>query len=140
MGSTEPSYILFISSYPPRECGIATFTQDLTAAFDKKFNPLIKTRVCALNEQATSIYNYNGNVMHQIAATELENYVSFAQKINARNDIKLVNVQHEFGIFGGRLGNYLIPFLQALEKPVVVTFHSVIPKPDSYLKKVVKLK
>jgi glycosyltransferase involved in cell wall biosynthesis len=139
MSSTEPSHILFISSYPPRECGIATFTQDLTSAFDKKFNPLVKTKVCALNEQATSIYNYNGNVMHQIAATELENYVSFAQKINARNDIKLVNIQHEFGIFGGHWGDYLIPFLQALEKPVVITFHSVIPKPSHYLKKIVKL-
>ncbi|MDP2910707.1 MAG: glycosyltransferase family 4 protein [bacterium] len=139
MSSTEPSHILFISSYPPRECGIATFTQDLTGAFDKKFNPLVKTEICALNEQATSIYNYNGNVMHQIAATELENYVSFAQKINARNDIKLVNIQHEFGIFGGRWGDYLIPFLQALEKPVVITFHSVIPKPSHYLKKIVKL-
>ena len=139
MSSTEPSHILFISSYPPRECGIATFTQDLTAAFDKKFNPLVKTKICALNEQATSIYNYNGNVMHQIAATELENYVSFAQKINALDNIKLVNVQHEFGIFGGRWGDYLIPFLQALEKPVVITFHSIIPKPGHYLKKVVKL-
>ena len=139
MSSNEPSHILFISSYPPRECGIATFTQDLTNAFDKKFNPLVKTEICALNEQATSIYNYNGNVMHQIAATELENYVSFAQKINARNDIKLVNIQHEFGIFGGRWGDYLIPFLQALEKPVVITFHSVIPKPSHYLKKIVKL-
>src|SRR4030042_3170968 len=139
MSSTEPSHILFISSYPPRECGIATFTQDLTAAFDKKFNPLVKTKICALNEQATSIYNYNGNVMHQIAATELENYVSFAQKINALDNIKLVNVQHEFGIFGGRWGDYLIPFLQALEKPVFITFHSIIPKPGHYLKKVVKL-
>lgn len=139
MESNEPSHILFISSYPPRECGIATFTQDLTTTLDKKFNPLVKTKVCALNEQATSIYNYNGNVMHQIAATELENYVSFAQRINARNDIKLVNIQHEFGIFGGRWGNYLIPFLQALKKPIVITFHSVIPRPDHYLKKVVRL-
>jgi len=139
MESNKPAQILFISSYPPRECGIATFTQDLTNAFDRKFNPLVKTKICALNEQATSIYNYNGNVIHQIAATELENYVSFAKKINNCNDIKLVNIQHEFGIFGGRWGNYLIPFLQTLEKPVVVTFHSVIPKPNNYLKKVVKL-
>ena len=137
--SKEHQYILFISSYPPRECGIATFTQDLTSAFDKKFNPVVKTKVCALNEQATSIYNYNGNVIHQIAATELENYVSFAQKINSRDDIKLVNIQHEFGIFGGKWGDYLIPLLQALEKPVVVTFHSIVPKPDDYLKKVVKI-
>lgn len=137
--SAEPSHILFISTYPPRECGIATFTQDLTTALDKKFNPLVKTKIGALNEQATSIYNYNNNVIHQITATELENYVSFARKINSRHDIKIVNIQHEFGIFGGNWGNYLIPFLQALEKPVVVTFHSVIPQPSDYLKKVVRM-
>lgn len=134
----KPNYILFVSSYPPRECGLATFTQDLTTAFDKKFNPVIKSKVCALNEQATSVYNYNSNVIYQINAPELKNYVSFAKKINSRPDIKLVNIQHEFGIFGGQRGHYLIPFVQTLEKPVIITFHSVIPRPDGYLKKTVK--
>jgi len=134
----KSNYILFVSSYPPRECGLATFTQDLTRAFDKKFNPVIKTKICALNEQSTSIYNYNSDVIYQIDSAELENYVSLAQKINSRNDIKLINIQHEFGIFGGQRGHYLIPFVQALEKPVITTFHSVIPKPDNYLKKIVR--
>jgi len=131
--------ILHISTFPPRECGIATFCQDLTEAFNKKFNPVVKTQICAINEQATSIYNYNSNVIESIAATELDNYVSLAQKINSKNNIKLVNIQHEFGIFGGEWGDYLIPFLQALEKPVVVTLHSVIPKPNERLKKTVKI-
>jgi len=129
--------ILYISSYPPRECGIATFTHDLALAFDKKFNHVVRTKICALNEQPTSIYNYDNKVMHQISATELEYYVSFANTINKKNEIKLINIQHEFGIFGGNWGNYLIPFLQALEKPVILTFHSVIPNPSDYLKKVV---
>lgn len=136
--SRAPSHILFISTYPPRECGIATFTQDLTTALDKKFNPIVKTKICALNEQATSIYNYNPNVIHQLPANELEHYVAYAQKINSRSDIKLVNIQHEFGIFGGDWGDYLIPFLQALEKPIVLTLHSVLPGPNDYLKKIVK--
>ena len=130
--------VLFVSSYPPRECGIATFTQDLTAAFDKKFNPVIKTKICALNEQAASAYNYNRDVIYQINAAELDNYVSLAKKINSRNDIKLVNVQHEFGIFGGQRGHYLIPFVQTLTKPVVITFHSVLPRPDGYSKKIIR--
>jgi len=133
------SRILFISSYPPRECGIATFTQDLVTAFNKKFNPVTKAQVCALNEHVTSIYNYNNNVVNQIAATELENYVDLAQKINSSKDIKIVNIQHEFGIFGGKFGNYLIPFLQAVEKPIIITLHSVVPKPNAYLKKVVQI-
>jgi len=130
--------ILYISTFPPRECGIATFTQDLTAAFNKKFNPIVRTQVCALNELPTSIYNYEASVVNQIAATELENYVFLAQKINESKAIKLVNIQHEFGIFGGKWGDYIIPFLQALEKPAVVTFHSVIPNPEESLKRVVK--
>jgi glycosyltransferase involved in cell wall biosynthesis len=129
--------ILHISTFPPRECGIATFTQDLTTAFNKKFNPVTKAQVCALNELPTSIYNYDCNVVNQIAATELENYVSLAQKINESKHIKLVNIQHEFGIYGGHCGDYIIPFLQALEKPSVITFHSVMPTADAEIKKIV---
>ena len=131
----KQNHILFLSSYPPRKCGIATFTQDLSNAFNKKFNPAVKTEICALNNR---IYNYNNNVIYQINATDLENYVLLAKKINARNDIKLINIQHEFGLFGGEYGDYLIPFLQALEKPVITTLHSVMSKPSSNLKRVVK--
>ena len=131
----KQNHILFLSSYPPRKCGIATFTQDLSNAFNKKFNPVVKTEICALNNR---IYNYNNNVIYQINATDLENYVLLAKKINTRNDIKLINIQHEFGLFGGECGDYLIPFLQVLEKPVITTFHSVTSKPSSNLKGVVK--
>lgn len=131
----KQNHILFLSSYPPRKCGIATFTQDLSSAFNKKFNPVVKTEICALNN---CIYNYNNNVIYQINATELENYVLLAKKINLRSDIKLINIQHEFGLFGGEYGDYIIPFLQTLEKPVIVTFHSVISKPNINLKRVVK--
>ncbi len=138
MKKSKFNNILHISTFPPRECGIATFTQDLTTAFNRKFNPIVKAQVCALNELPTSIYNYNGSVVNQMAATELENYVSLAKKINDSKAIKLVNVQHEFGLFGGKWGDYIIPFLQALEKPAVVTFHSVIPKAEEGLKRVVR--
>ncbi|MFH1968167.1 MAG: glycosyltransferase family 4 protein [bacterium] len=131
----KQNHILFLSSYPPRKCGIATFAQDLSSAFNKKFNPVVKTEICALNN---SIYNYNNNVIYQINASELENYVLLAKKINSRNDVKLINIQHEFGLFGGKYGDYLIPFLQTLEKPAITTFHSVISKPNNDLKGVVK--
>lgn len=131
-------YILYLASYPPRECGIATFTQDLATAFDKKFNPAIKSRIAALNDESHTIYNYGSKVVDQIVATELPQYVKLAKKINAREDIKIVNIQHEFGLFGGEWGDYIIPFLQALEKPVVITFHSVLRDPDEHLKNVVR--
>jgi len=136
--SKESDYILFLSSYPPRECGIATFTQDLILALDKRFNPVIKTEICALNDHSPNKYRYDSHVHYEINAKELENYVSLAKQINTEKRIKIVNVQHEFGIFGGEYGNYLIPFLQVLKKPVITTFHTVIPKPDDHLKKVVR--
>ncbi len=129
--------VLQISSFPPRECGIATFTQDLVFALNKKFNPVVKTRVVALNDQPTSIYNYSKLVTQEISATDLGHYVRLAQEINRRSDVKLVNIQHEFGLFGGEWGDFIIPFLQALQKPAIVTFHCVLPNPDEHLRKVV---
>jgi glycosyltransferase involved in cell wall biosynthesis len=132
------NHILYLSTFPPRECGIATFTNDLTTAIDHKFNPVVKSKIIAINAQSTSIYNYPVKVVDKLIATELENYVSLAKEINNRDDVKLVNIQHEFGLFGGNWGDYLIPFLQVLEKPVVVAFHSVLPDPDDDLRNLVR--
>ncbi len=136
--------ILHLSTFPPRECGIATFTQDLIFAFDRKFNPKIKSQVLALNDHSTSIYNYDKKVMDEIPSADLESYVSLAKKLNRMDDVKIINIQHEFGLFGGDWGNYIIPFLQVIEKPVVVTLHSVLSikdgrlgKRNSYLKKII---
>ena len=135
----QSNKILYIGTFPPRECGIATFTQDLTTAMDSKFNPQTRSEITALNDDPATIYNYNQKVSNQITANDIENYVSLAEKINRRDDVKAINIQHEFGIFGGTWGDYLIPFLQVIKKPVVVTFHSVLPEPDDYLKSVVKI-
>ena len=131
--------VLYLSTYPPRECGIATFTRDLATAFDKLFNPDVKSRVLAVNDTSTSFYNYPSKVWSSINAGNLENYVEMAERINRNKKIKLVNIQHEFGIFGGDWGDYLIPMLQAIKKPVVITFHSVLADPDDHLKKIVQL-
>lgn len=129
--------ILFLSTYPPRECGIATFTQDLATAMNNRFNPVTKSKIIAINENETSFYHYPEIVHCQIAGNELRDYAGLAEKINKQENIKIVNIQHEFGIFGGKMGDYLIPFLQVIEKPVVTTFHSVLPQPQKHIKKLV---
>lgn len=136
MGQTIPksNTIIYLSTYPPRECGIATFTQDLTNALDRRFNPATKSKIVAINEGPTSFYNYGTKALGQITAGNIEHYVELAEKINSAPEIKLVNIQHEFGIFGGNWGDYLVPFLQVVKKPVVTTFHSVLPKPDDFLR------
>ncbi|MNE06069.1 Spore coat protein SA [compost metagenome] len=70
-------------------------------------------------------------------ATSLDDYRLVAEKINERKDIGLVCIQHEFGLFGGDYGDYILPFILALNKPIVTAFHTVLPNPDEKRKKVV---
>ena len=128
--------ILYVSTFPPRECGIATFTQDLTNAIDKEFNPGVKSRILAMNENQTVIYNYPPKTIMQICEGEMEDYLSKAKEINRLSGIKLINIQHEYGIFGGDWGNYLLPFMEMIRKPIIITMHTVLPKPDDKLKKI----
>jgi len=134
----KSSWVLYMGTFPPRECGIATFTKDLTTAMDKHFSPLIKSKIVAMNNNVTNIYNYSEDVIFQINDADIQEYIDTAKKINRISRIKLINIQHEFGIFGGEYGSYLIAFLEIIKKPVAITFHSVLPKPDERLKKVVQ--
>src|SRR3989338_3903893 len=126
----KQSWILYVSTFPPRECGIATFTKDLTSAMDKKFNPTLKSKILAINDNGSSMYNYGSKVKMQINESYIEKYMGAARRINEDERIKLVSIQHEFGIFGGDYGEYIIPFLETLRKPVVVAFHSILPEPE----------
>lgn len=137
MQTFKDSKICFLSNFPPKECGIATFTQDLVVSMNKRFNPKVKSRVIALNEES-SMYNYDNRVIMEMGKDYLEDYINVAKKINKSDKIKIVCIQHEFGIFGGEYGSYIIPFLETIKKPVVVTFHSVLPQPNNLRKNVVK--
>lgn len=128
--------VLFVSSFPPRACGIATFTEDLTNAVEREFSPAVKTRVLAMNADGTSLYNYSKKVALQISDSDMDDYLKRANEINNNPDIKLVNIQHEYGLFGGNWGNYVLPFMEMIKKPVVVTFHTILPRPDKQLKKI----
>lgn len=136
--SKHPS-ILYCASFPPRECGIATFTKRLTEAIDKEFSPEIKSKILAINSNGTSIYNYPRKVVMQINETELEDYLNRAHEINNCQDIRLVNIQHEYGLFGGEQGEFLIPFMELLKKPIVVTMHTILRNPDEKMKKVAQI-
>ncbi|MCK4588949.1 MAG: glycosyltransferase [Nanoarchaeota archaeon] len=136
--SSKQSWILYLGTYPPRECGIATFTRDLTAALDKKSPSSIKTKICAMNKNSVNIYNYPEEIIFQIDDSNIQNYIDTAKKINQTEAIKLINIQHEFGIFGGEYGSYLIPFLEIIDKPIIITLHSLIPNPNKRLKQVVQ--
>jgi glycosyltransferase involved in cell wall biosynthesis len=133
----ETFKIIYLSTFPPRECGIATFTADLMAAMDDLLEPVIESRVAAVNSDDISRYNYSKKVIFQINQYSEKEYIETAKVINGMDKVKLVNIQHEFGIFAGNYGSYIISFLEALKKPSVVTFHSVLPLPNAELKAVV---
>lgn len=125
---------MYVSSFPPRECGIATFTRDLTDAIDKEVSPGIKSKILAMNDNGTSIYNYPRKAILQINESNLEDYLNMANEINRLKQVKLVNIQHEYGLFGGDWGNYLLPFMELVKKPIVTTFHTVLPRANKELK------
>ena len=130
--------IVYVSTFPPRECGMATFTEDLTAAIDDLLLPAVESRVVAVNTDDISRYHYPRKVIAEIGRSSQDEYTRAAEIINAMDDVHLVNVQHEFGIFAGPFGSYIILFLQALKKPSIVTMHSVLPSPDDEMYRVVR--
>ncbi|KGE17703.1 glycosyltransferase family 4 protein [Paenibacillus wynnii] len=118
--------IVFMSTSLPRECGIATFTQDLLDQFEhmRGFN---KPRIIAINNKET--YQYGDQVFREIDQHKLSDYIDTADFLN-KSDVDLLVIQHEFGIYGGESGEYLIPFAEKLKIPFIVIFHTVLTKPS----------
>ena len=124
--------ILFITSYPPRECGIATYSRDLIKALNNKFSNSLFIKVCALESGDTS-YPYPDEVKYILNTSLASGYEKLALTINKDNRIKIVIIQHEFGFFNVQEQAFL-KFIYELSKPVVIVFHSVLPHPDEQLK------
>lgn len=129
--------ILFITSYPPSECGIATYTQDLMNAIKDKFCKSFSLAVCALEGKESNL-QYPSEVKYVLNTTKFEDYDSLAQRINADGNLDIVFIQHEFGLYGGNYGDYLLQFLGEVNKTVITTFHTVLPNPNNDLKRVVQ--
>ena len=120
--------ILFISSYPPRECGIATYTQDLINAIKNKFDFTDKIIIAAL-ENDLEQYDYNTDVLYKLNTDQVESFELLAEDINANEEISLVIIQHEFGFFAKHKQAFT-EFLAVLRKPIIMVFHTVLPKPE----------
>jgi glycosyltransferase involved in cell wall biosynthesis len=132
---SNKSKILFLSTFPPTQCGIATYTQDTINGITTVFDQSISCEICELVDKpkANPTHAYTLNTKNK------EEYAQVAHEINKDKSIKLVHIQHEFGLFGGNYGDYLLEFLNVLKKPVTYTFHSVIPNPNQELKTFLKL-
>jgi len=117
--------IAILGNHLPRQCGIATFTTDLSAAVAAEVADCF---VIAMND-AGKRYAYPPRVRFEVAEGDIASYGVAADYLNA-NKIDVVSVQHEYGIFGGKAGSYLLTLLRKLRMPVVTTLHTILGEPD----------
>jgi len=122
-----PARIALIGNHLPRQCGIATFTTDLSDAITAEYGAAVLS-VVAVNDTQSS-YAYPTRVRFQIAEGDISSYGETAKFLNAGN-FDLVCLQHEYGIFGGKAGSHVLKLLQRLTMPVVTTLHTVLSQPD----------
>lgn len=125
--------IAIIGNFLPRQCGIATFTHDLCMAISTTF-PNTQCIVGAVNDHLHS-YSYPPQVRFEFHERDLDSYRRAADFLNI-NNIKVLSVQHEFGIYGGPAGSHLLALLRDAKMPVVTTLHTVLQNPDTQQRQV----
>ena len=125
----------FIGNYLPRQCGIATFTTDLCEAIATQYP---QTTCIALPVNDTEAgYAYPTRVRFELTEKDIDSYRRAADFLNI-NNVDLVCLQHEYGIYGGRAGSHILALLSELRMPIVSTFHTILHDPDSDQKRVLE--
>src|SRR5450432_831478 len=133
--SLNTKNIAFLGDYVPRRCGIATYTADICEAVAEEF-PQSHCIVGAVNDRAEG-YDYPARVRFEIAEQELDSYRRAAEFLHL-NNVEIVSVQHEFGIYGGAAGSHLLTFLREVRMPVVTTLHTVLREPNDDQRRVMQ--
>jgi glycosyltransferase involved in cell wall biosynthesis len=113
---------VFVATYPPRRCGIATFTHDLAQ--------VTGDHEIAVLHPPDGPAAYPMDVRHWIRRDVLEDYLRVARSLN-RSGASIVSIQHEYGIWGGNDGEFVLDFVAALRMPVVTTLHTVPQNPSA---------
>ena len=127
----KPINVSFISTYPPRQCGIATFTYDLSKAIAVEQKRVIDLSGDISTVALTNIlegYSYSPEVNFEVRDQYKADYRRAADFLKISN-LDVVCLQHEYGIFGGESGNYILELLSNVKKPIITTFHTVVQKP-----------
>lgn len=131
--------IVFVSTYPPRKCGIGTFTNNLVKAMAENFKVRDISNnvdIIAIDEQGQS-YNYPSEVKRVIRQNEINDYINAAQNINY-SGADICFIEHEFGIFGGESGVYILTLINRLKIPLIVTLHTVLREPSFTQKAIIQ--
>lgn len=125
--------IAVVGGYIPRQCGIATFTTDVCESLASQF-PQTQVMALPVNDRQNG-YAYPNRVRFELVQREIASYRRAADFLNI-NDVDIVSLQHEFGIFGGPAGSHILALLHDLRTPVVTTLHTVLREPDENQRKV----
>ncbi len=131
--------IAYISTYPPRECGLATFNQNLVNALslNPAYNPQ-KSFVVALNESDdVNEHQYPDEVKFLIRQQNQQDYIEAANFIN-NSDVDSCIIEHEFGIYGGNSGVFLLSLINRLKKPFITILHTVLKEPSFMQQTIIK--
>ncbi|MET0644066.1 MAG: glycosyltransferase family 4 protein, partial [Candidatus Binatia bacterium] len=129
------SRIAFVGNYLPRQCGIATFTTDLCEAIAVEHS---ETTCIALPvNDIEGGYSYPPRVRFELTEKDIESYRRAADFLNI-NNVDLVCLQFEYGIFGGRAGSHILTLLRELRMPIVTTLHTILRDPDAQQRQVLE--
>ncbi len=131
--STNPR-VVYISTYVPHKCGLATFTRDLISAINL-LNPERPAEVIALDDPASEQLSYPAEVVKRIRQNFWPDYERALRHLNF-SSVDLVVIQHEFGIWGDADGEFVVGFLEKLKKPCVVVFHTVLAHPTTHQREI----
>jgi len=133
MVSNRIRNVAFLSTYPSRECGLATFTQDLVRELDK-VELINKPKVIAVSNDD---YSYSDRVIIELWQHDRDSYSKTADVINHSN-IELLVIEHEYGIFGGEAGEYILDLVDNLQIPFITTLHTVLPGPTEKQREILR--
>lgn len=126
--------IAYVGTYPPKECGIATFTLDVVNATDLAGWGSI---VFAVDDTAPSEPHHDNKVVYTIEKENRDDYLNAAKLLDSYK-VSLLSIQHEYGIFGGDHGEYILDLCRAVTMPIVVTLHTVLPNPSEPQRRILK--
>lgn len=129
---SQVSKIIFLTSYPPRECGIATYSKDLETALSEKFGESFVLKVLPL-ESISDQHQYPEGIAHVLNTNNILDFQKASHRINSDPNVGLVLIQHEFGLFKNN-ENAFLEFLEFINQPIAITFHTILPEPSSELK------
>ncbi len=127
--------IAFVGDYTPRQCGIATFTANLCEAMGAEYSDS-QLFVGAVNDRPGG-YAYNETVRFELEEKEIDSYRRAADFLNI-NNVEVVSLQHEFGIYGGNAGSHVLALMRELQMPIVTTLHTVLKEPNDAQRRVME--